>query len=208
MAAASGVPIQPVAPARQMRIFIRSAIGLVNASQYSSTQLVVKLFNGATATQIGSDFVQDLGPLGQVQPSIANMFPSFTGGMCRAASAAKRCSSAAAIAKLPTAITPTFRSRASAEHVVAAVNAGRHVVVGSSGLSDADYAELVQLLAQHAMRLLLERALRELRALKSESGPWIRPPMTVAVRLPEQQRRYGARYHPAVLEARRHSPGR
>lgn len=57
----------------------RGNVGLVNASQYSSTQLVAKLFNGQTGAQIGSDFIQDLGPLGQVQPSIANMFPAFTG---------------------------------------------------------------------------------------------------------------------------------
>jgi len=57
----------------------RGNVGLVNASQYSSTQLVVKLFNGATGAQIGSDYTQDLGPLGQAQPSLGNMFPAFVG---------------------------------------------------------------------------------------------------------------------------------
>jgi hypothetical protein len=57
----------------------RSNIGLVNASQFSSTTLRVKLFDGKTNTQIGSDFTQPLQPLGQVQPAIGQMFPSFTG---------------------------------------------------------------------------------------------------------------------------------
>ncbi|MEO8035012.1 MAG: hypothetical protein ABI837_11325 [Acidobacteriota bacterium] len=57
----------------------RGNIGLVNASQYSKTTLVVKLFNGLTGAQIGSDFRQDLQPLGQAQPGLGAMFPSFTG---------------------------------------------------------------------------------------------------------------------------------
>jgi hypothetical protein len=57
----------------------RTNIGLVNASQFSSTTLVVKLFDGKTNTQIGSPFQQPLGPLGQVQPGIGAMFPTFTG---------------------------------------------------------------------------------------------------------------------------------
>jgi hypothetical protein len=59
----------------------RGNVGLVNASQYSSTTLVVKLFDGATGNQIGSDFTVDLQPLGQVQPSLGTMFPSFTGSV-------------------------------------------------------------------------------------------------------------------------------
>ncbi|MGZ5475586.1 MAG: hypothetical protein ACXW29_03895 [Thermoanaerobaculia bacterium] len=55
----------------------RSNIGLMNASQYSTTTIVVKLFNGATRQQIGSDFSQTLGPLGFVQPGIGTMFPGF-----------------------------------------------------------------------------------------------------------------------------------
>src|SRR5207245_1095288 len=57
----------------------RSNVGLVNASQYSSTTLLVKLFDGKTNTQIGTTFAQGLSPLGQAQPSIASMFPAFTG---------------------------------------------------------------------------------------------------------------------------------
>jgi hypothetical protein len=57
----------------------RGNVGLDNASQFSTTDIVVRLFNGATGAQIGSDFVTTLGPLGQVQLNLANMFPSFTG---------------------------------------------------------------------------------------------------------------------------------
>jgi hypothetical protein len=57
----------------------RGNIGLVNASQYSSTTLLVKLFNGPNGAQIGSTFSQQLGPLGHVQQNLSNMFPSFTG---------------------------------------------------------------------------------------------------------------------------------
>ncbi|HLJ75332.1 MAG TPA: hypothetical protein VKU62_12150 [Thermoanaerobaculia bacterium] len=57
----------------------RSNIGLVNASQFSTTTLRVKLFDGKTDTQIGADFTQTLQPLGQAQPNISVMFPSFAG---------------------------------------------------------------------------------------------------------------------------------
>ena len=57
----------------------RGNIGLVNASQCSTTTLVAKLFNGATGAQIGSNFTQVLSPLGQVQPSLGSIFPTFTG---------------------------------------------------------------------------------------------------------------------------------
>ncbi|HVR37793.1 MAG TPA: hypothetical protein VMU84_01765 [Thermoanaerobaculia bacterium] len=57
----------------------RSNIGIVNASQYSTTTIVVKLFNGATGAQIGSNFTQQLSPLGHVQANLSNMFPGFTG---------------------------------------------------------------------------------------------------------------------------------
>jgi len=56
----------------------RSNIGLVNASQFSTTNLVVKLFD-KNGTQIGSAFNQTLGPLGVVQTGIANLFPTYTG---------------------------------------------------------------------------------------------------------------------------------
>lgn len=56
----------------------RTNIGLVNASQYSTTQLLVKLFdkNGA---QIGTYTSPTLGPLGQQQLPISAMFSSFAG---------------------------------------------------------------------------------------------------------------------------------
>ena len=57
----------------------RSNIGLVNASQYSSTTLRVKLFDGATGNQIGSTFDQPLSPLGQAQPNVSAMFSQFVG---------------------------------------------------------------------------------------------------------------------------------
>ncbi|HEX9986533.1 MAG TPA: hypothetical protein VGF69_24965 [Thermoanaerobaculia bacterium] len=57
----------------------RSNIGLVNASQYSNTELVVRLFNGTTGQQVGSDFVQPLGPLGHAQVNVAAIFPAFAG---------------------------------------------------------------------------------------------------------------------------------
>lgn len=57
----------------------RTNIGLVNASQFSTTTLVVTLFDGKTNTQIGSPFQQTLSPLGQAQPNVAAMFPTFTG---------------------------------------------------------------------------------------------------------------------------------
>jgi hypothetical protein len=57
----------------------RGNLGLVNASQFSNTTLAVKLFNGATNTQIGSTYTQGLGPLGNVQVNLAVAFPAFTG---------------------------------------------------------------------------------------------------------------------------------
>src|SRR5713226_2658570 len=44
----------------------RGNIGLVNASQFSTTTLLVKLFDGRTGSQIGSTFQQTLSPLGHV----------------------------------------------------------------------------------------------------------------------------------------------
>jgi hypothetical protein len=57
----------------------RGNIGMVNASQYSSTTLLVKLFNGPNGAQIGGTFSQPLSPLGHTQQNIAAMFPAFTG---------------------------------------------------------------------------------------------------------------------------------
>lgn len=57
----------------------RGNIGLVNASQYSTTTLVARLFDGRTGAQIGSPFQQTLSPLGHTQPGLSAMFPTFTG---------------------------------------------------------------------------------------------------------------------------------
>ena len=51
----------------------RSNIGLVNASQFSNTTMVVKLFRG-TGEQIGGEFTVNLGPLGNTQINVANTF--------------------------------------------------------------------------------------------------------------------------------------
>lgn len=56
----------------------RSNIGLVNASQYSRTTIVVKLFNGAGQQQ-GSEYTEVLQPLGFVQRNVSQMFPSASG---------------------------------------------------------------------------------------------------------------------------------
>jgi hypothetical protein len=56
----------------------RTNIGLMNASQYSSTQILVKLFD-KTGAQIGSYTSPTLGPLGHQQLPISAMFGSFTG---------------------------------------------------------------------------------------------------------------------------------
>jgi len=57
----------------------RSNIGLINASQYSTTHLLAKLFDGATGAQIGTTYDQPLAPLGQVQVNISQAFPGFSG---------------------------------------------------------------------------------------------------------------------------------
>jgi len=57
----------------------RGNVGLVNASQFSSTTLSIKLFNGLTGAQIGSTATVPLGPLGHTQQNLGAMFPAFTG---------------------------------------------------------------------------------------------------------------------------------
>lgn len=58
----------------------RSNIGLVNASQYSSTTMVVTLYQGgiAAANKKGEYQIQ-LGPLGSVLKNFSDMFPTVTG---------------------------------------------------------------------------------------------------------------------------------
>lgn len=58
----------------------RGNIGLLNASQYSTTTIIVKLFNGATKQQIGSDFTVQLAPLNHTQQNVGVMFPGFAPG--------------------------------------------------------------------------------------------------------------------------------
>jgi hypothetical protein len=55
----------------------RSNIGFANASQYSSTTIVVKLFQ-SDGTQVGSEYAISLGPLASLQPGISGI-PAFAG---------------------------------------------------------------------------------------------------------------------------------
>ncbi len=57
----------------------RTNMGLVNASQFSTTTLLLKLWDGKTATQLGSEKQVTLGPLQNSQTGIAAYFPGFTG---------------------------------------------------------------------------------------------------------------------------------
>jgi hypothetical protein len=58
----------------------RGNIGLVNASQYSTTTLVVKLFNGPNGAQLGTTYSKQLSPLGQDQQSLTAMFGAAFSG--------------------------------------------------------------------------------------------------------------------------------
>jgi hypothetical protein len=58
----------------------RSNLGLVNASQYSTTTLVATLYqNDMTAANKKGEFTQTLGPLGHIQVNVSAAFPGFTG---------------------------------------------------------------------------------------------------------------------------------
>lgn len=58
----------------------RTNIGLVNASQYSTTTIVVTLYQGTlTAADKKGTFEATLGPLGSTQPAFKDMFPGNTG---------------------------------------------------------------------------------------------------------------------------------
>ncbi|HUP65066.1 MAG TPA: hypothetical protein VM557_07285 [Thermoanaerobaculia bacterium] len=63
---------------RQDPVNFRTNIGLVNASQFSSASLSVKLFQ-SNGTQFGNTFFQTLPPLGTIQPNVGSMFPGFSG---------------------------------------------------------------------------------------------------------------------------------
>jgi hypothetical protein len=69
------------APSGGLTIGFRSNIGLVNASQFSDTTLKVKLFDGKTNLQIGSDANIPLAHFGHTQILISDsrLFPTFTG---------------------------------------------------------------------------------------------------------------------------------
>jgi hypothetical protein len=56
----------------------RSNIGVVNASQFSSTTLTLRLFQGANTTALATA-TRDLGPLGHLQQNFTDIFPGFTG---------------------------------------------------------------------------------------------------------------------------------
>jgi hypothetical protein len=56
----------------------RGNIGIVNASQFSSTDIVVTLKNGSNGAQLGQT-IKRLGPLGHLQFGLGAEFPSFTG---------------------------------------------------------------------------------------------------------------------------------
>lgn len=56
----------------------RGNIGIVNASQFSATDIVVTLRNGKDGTQLGQT-IKRLQPLGHMQFSLGAEFPSFTG---------------------------------------------------------------------------------------------------------------------------------
>jgi hypothetical protein len=57
----------------------RTNLGVANASQFSTTTLLLRLFDGKTGAQIGSDKTITLGPLQISQPGIAVLFPTYFG---------------------------------------------------------------------------------------------------------------------------------
>lgn len=56
----------------------RSNLGIVNASQFSTTTMVLKLFN-STGSQVGSEYAIQLGPLGSLQLGLGTVFPTASG---------------------------------------------------------------------------------------------------------------------------------
>jgi hypothetical protein len=57
----------------------RSNIGLVNASQFSTTTLVVRIFRGDAPTTELASYEETLGPLGHAQRNVSVIFPNVTG---------------------------------------------------------------------------------------------------------------------------------
>ena len=58
----------------------RGNIGVVNASQFSSTQIIATLRNGSDGTQVGTQHVFNLAPLTFEQPSLTSAFGSVGSG--------------------------------------------------------------------------------------------------------------------------------
>jgi hypothetical protein len=56
----------------------RGNVGIANASQFSSTDIVITLRNGTTGAQLGQT-VKHLSPLGHMQFGIGSEFPAYTG---------------------------------------------------------------------------------------------------------------------------------
>ena len=78
----------------------RTNLGFTNASQFSTTTLLVKLFDGKTGAQIGSDRqVGPLAPLSSEQNGIAVYFPGFVG--------ATATNAYVTVEQIPTATQPT-----------------------------------------------------------------------------------------------------
>jgi hypothetical protein len=55
----------------------RTNIGVVNASQFSNTSIVLKLYNGASPSTPIATAQENLGPLGFVQKSLSSWFPTI-----------------------------------------------------------------------------------------------------------------------------------
>jgi hypothetical protein len=77
----------------------RTNLGVANASQFSTTTLLLKLFDGKTGVQIGSDKTITLGPLQISQPGVGALFPPFTG--------ATATNAFVTVEQVPTATVPT-----------------------------------------------------------------------------------------------------
>src|SRR5207244_9388461 len=58
----------------------RSNLGVVNASQFSTTEVIARLRDGATGTQVGNTKIFTLAPLSFEQPSLSSAFGSAATG--------------------------------------------------------------------------------------------------------------------------------
>ena len=78
----------------------RTNLGFTNASQFSTTTLLVKLFDGKTGAQIGVDKQVTLNPLQPTQNGVAAFFPAFT-------QSASATNAFITVEQIPTATIPT-----------------------------------------------------------------------------------------------------